>query len=173
MRGKLLSAGFVAALAGCQGGSSQERMTLEAEPASIAALNGFESRIDRNATVFTHPSKSKASSSIVIRTVPLSERSDRTPDAIAQATHESLQAMPNAVVSKPSNLDDSELEGVSFDVTFEPQSKRGKPYQRRHVVLFGDEHAFHVVHTAPKGRMDDLAKEFERVVSTLEEELPS
>jgi len=155
--------------AACQS-DTVDRMQLEGEPVSFAELKGYTSTTERNATVFTSTRSNKDASSIVIRTVRMDERSDRTPEEIVRATQASLEAMPKASVSAPTSVDDAYLEAMQFDVSFEPRTKPGKTYERRHVVLFGDDYAFHVLHTAPKGRMDDLAKDFRRVVETLREE---
>jgi len=160
---------FALSVSACQG-TSPPRSQLEGEPVSFVSLDGYTISKDRDATILTPKDDARKGSTIVIRSVRLDGRNDRSPEEILVATRASLEAMPEARVSSAARVEDSNLEAMQFDLSFEPRSKDGETYERQHVVLFGDAYAFHVLHTAPKGHLGDLAKDFHRVVETLEEE---
>jgi hypothetical protein len=63
------------------------------------------------------------------------------------------------------------MRAVAFDLTFTPRKGGGERYQRRHVVIFGNEFAYHVIHTAPEGKLADTAEAFDAVVRSLREEV--
>lgn len=168
MKGPLLIAA-VWALSACQSNPTQT-MTLASESVTFAKLKGYEVRQERGASILVSTAAAKKNSSIVVRRVRYDERHDRTPEAIMTATKSSLTDLPNARVSAPMTIEDAVLDGVQFELSFIPRSKRGRTYERRHAVLFGEDSAYHVLQTAPKGRLSDISKDFSRVVETLREE---
>lgn len=168
MKGSLLIAA-VWALSACQSDSTPT-MTLASESVSFAKLKGYEVREERGASVLVNNATTKKGSSIVVRRVSYDKRHDRTPESIMAATKASLAALPNSNVSAPITIEDAVLDGIQFELSFTPRSKRGRTYERRHAVLFGEANAYHVLQTAPKGRLSDISKDFTRVVETLREE---
>ena len=157
-------------LAGACQSESVVRMELSEEAVSFAELPGYEMSRDKGAVVFVSKDRDKKDSSIVVRRVAFERRHDRTPESVSEATGKSLRALPGAKVSDPVEVDESYVPGIQFDLSYEPKSKRGRTYERRHVVLFGEEHFYHVLHTAPKGHLSDISRDFSRVVETLQEE---
>ena len=151
-------------------GPSAPRTILEEESVSFTELADYKIEHQRGAAVLTTDDAKKRRSSIVIRSVRYDERHDRTPEAVLEATGEALAAMPNAEVSDAVAIDHPSHTAMRFDVTFRPHKKR-RGYQRTHVVVFAEDHVYHVLHTAPKGHLGDAAKDFERVVDSLEEEI--
>ncbi len=145
-------------------------MDLPEESVSIAKLADYEIRQERGATILVSDVAAKKGSSIVVRRVSYDKRHDRSPESIWAATQSSLASLPNAKVSAPIEIDDSVLDGIQFDVSFTPKSKHGRTYERRHVVLFGENNVYHVLQTAPKGHLSDISKDFSRAVETLREE---
>lgn len=156
------------ALLACQG-QPAPRMVLEEESVSFVELAGYNIEHDRGAAILTTENTDKKRSSIVIRSVRYDGRHDRTAEAALEATGESLAAMPGAKVTGPVPVDHPRYTAMRFDVTFKPHKKR-RSYQRSHVVVFAEDHIYHVLHTAPEGHLGDAAKDFERVIDTLEEE---
>ncbi len=165
----LVAASATLGLLACSGPSAP-RTILEEESVSFTELSDYDIEHEIGAAVLTSDNAKKKRSSIIIRSVRYDERHDRTPEAMLEATGLALAAMPNAEVSDATPVDHSEYTAMRFDVTFRPHKKRNS-YQRTHVVLFAEDHVYHVLHTAPKGHLADAAKDFNRVVASLEEEI--
>ena len=149
---------------------STPRMDLPEESVSIVKLKGYEVRHERGASLLVSKAADKRHSSILVRRLSFDRRHDRSPDSIAEATQASLTALPQARVKGPVSIEQSSLDGVRFDLSFEPKAKRGRTYERRHVVLFGTENAYHVLQTAPQGHLFDISDDFAKVVKSLREE---
>ena len=165
---RLLVTSLVGGLAACQG-EAGPRTTIAQESVSFSKVSGYEISHERGAALLT-PKDATKSGTIVIRSVRFDERHDRTPEDVLTATEFALQGLPSASVSAAKDVEDSELPAKEFTVTFNPPGKHGKVYERTHIVLFGEEYAYHVLHTAPKGHLGDIAKDFDQIVNSLEEE---
>jgi hypothetical protein len=81
-----------------------------------------------------------------------------------------LAGLPGADVKGPFEMEDLAYRAVGYDIVFTPRSKRGKNYQRRHVVAFLPSRVAHVFLTAPEGRISEYQEEFDRVLRTIREE---
>jgi len=154
-----------------------ERYTSGKEQFSVAAPAGWYAAIELGAVTFTdRPGGKPGRNTIFVQPTAVEGEwvQKRTPDVLFPATGRALAALPGARVSpaQPA-VRPGFATGVSFDVTFAPPGKRGRRYDRQHVVLVGGsgKRAFHVVHTAPAGELARTAPAFEAVLSSLKEEV--
>jgi len=174
MRGWILFAPLALSMAACQGGGDNSRSgkihVADQDHVSFAELDGWSLRHDRGTWVQVGQGERELST-ISIRSVDRNGWSeDRSPELVLPATETSLRALPSAQVHGPKDLDHPVYPASVFAVTFEPRSKKGKRYQRRHVVVFGDQRIFHVLLTAPDGAIENSQKPFDTVVNSVREE---
>jgi hypothetical protein len=135
---------------------------------SVGQPEGWTTSNDRGSTRFS-PANGKQT--IVVRSAlrpnEIIEGKPTSNDDVIAATRKVL-AQLSPRVGGPNPIDDAELTGVEFELTFKPPSV-GTLYQRKHVVLFGQQRIFHVIWTAPQGEGFEEAA-MRLVVSTLKEE---
>ena len=158
----------LALVASCQEGRGPR--TTDAEHSiSFAEIDAYERSNERGAIVLSSTDASN-SSTIVIRTVPYGARNDRGFENMIASTEASISQLPGVSMSDPVDGGHPLYSGQRYELTFRPKSKRGKEYERTHVLLFAEEHAIHVLHTAPKGEGDRARNTFETLMKSIEEE---
>jgi hypothetical protein len=149
---------------------NKNRHTAEEDQVSFAIPDGFRLRRDRDTWVLVGQ-QARSRSTIGVRSVPRDGWSeDRSPDSVLPATELVLRDLPGAEVTGPVKLSHPAYPAFAFDVVFEPRSRRGERYRRRHVVLFGESRVFHVLATSPDKQSQALKAAFERVLETVREE---
>ena len=159
-------------LVGCQA-EGGERFVSEEDHFSIREMDGWTVKRDRGAAVFAGAAElGLGHNTIAIRSAPLQGDwvEDRTVQGVTLATAKVLEALPKAQVEPSTPVVISGFRGARFDLSFEPRSKKGQRYARRHVVLVGKRRLYHIVHTAPEGDLQYTAEVFDAVVSSLNEE---
>lgn len=163
----------VALLCSCQQAEPElASQTFADDGVSFAPPDGWRLRRDRDTLVMVEQATGAAGrSTIAVRSVPI-ERGGvvRTADNVLPSTETVLRALPGAQLSDPTKVEHPAYDGVAYDVTFVPQSRRGQTYQRRHVVLFAWSRVFHVLHTGPSGQLDRSRAAFEKVLASIREE---
>ena len=152
-------------LFGCQA-DSFDRFNSEEDAVSVMALDGWSQSRQRGSLLFTTPDVLDRTT-IAVRSAER-QRDTRFGDLVS-ATATVLDGLDEAKVVGPRPIDHGHLKATSFEVTFIPP-KRSERYQRRHVVLLGQERIFHVLHTAPEGELGATQEVFSQVVSSLREE---
>lgn len=135
-----------------------DHWSTEREPGGVVFVGDTDRALDRN--------------TIAVRVVARTGDwvAERTPDLVLPATAKALGALPGAAVGSATPLTVDGLVGASFELTFSPVSAGGERFQRRHVVLVGKGHVFHITHTAPEGELAKSASEFDVAVKSLREE---
>lgn len=142
---------------------------------SVVPPSGWQVKRQKDTLVFVAASPEDEDATppvIAIRTVPISDGAERrTAETVLPSLKTVLMALPGAEVTGPTDLAHPAYRAHAFDVVFTPRSKRGKKYQRRHVVLEADQHLYHAFLTAPAGELERSLPEFERVLASLREEV--
>ncbi len=159
--------GLALFLVACQG-EDFDRLSLKDQGLSIRSLPNWELSRDRGSVILRGPDRA----TIVIRAVARQDpRSDeRTDNAVVVATEKVLRSYPKATLEGPTKVEDSNLDGVSYSLTFRPSGK-DRTYERRHVVLFGQGRVYHLWHTAPRGKLKETEKEFAQIVASSQGEV--
>ena len=156
-------------LSACQSGMA-DRIDLPEDGVSIEVLKGYDTSREKGSTVLRSRDKDKGGSTLIVRRVDYDERNDRSKDELVEATKLALEGYPEAVVKGPLPEMRGIHDAVRFELSFAKKPKSRKRYERHHAVVFGSEAAYHVIHTAPNGQLSAAAKDFEKVLDSLEEE---
>jgi hypothetical protein len=138
---------------------------------SVYSPPGWEVQRELGSLVLVaDPGGEAARNTISIRTAPVegawTER--RTRELVLPATEKVLAALPSAKVSPPVELEVGGRAAVAYDVSWVPQGKKTR-YERRHVVVFANDHVYHVMHTGPAAQFAKGKKVFDAVLASLEE----
>ena len=142
----------------------------EADQLSFEVPDNFRVTQDRDAWVLVGE-KERAGVTIVLRSVPRDGwGEDRSPETLSPAVETVLRALPGSTVRGPVEIDSAAYPGFAFDLTFQPPSKRGERFRRRHAVLFSAGRVFHVLETWPANRQESGKPDFERVLGSVREE---
>jgi len=169
MNGRILIAMVLAACSGSDRDESSQIYSNKADGYSVGQPDGWNTSDDRGSTRF---SRSTGKQTIVVRSArrptEITEGKPTTNEDVIVATSLVLQRMSRTKLVDPVRVENAELTGVRFTLTYQPPDVR-TPYQRTHVVLFGEKRLYHVIQTAPQGEpVDDGA--LKEMVSTLTEE---
>ena len=126
---------------------------------------------ERGSTIFTAPHGKKHT--IIVRAAPkpvhfVDGRETSTEDVVG-ATERVLKTLPAATIKRRWEIAGSGFPARAFALTFSPPGV-GKPYQRVHVVVVGNERLFHLIYTAPAGETVSDAT-LEQMVRGLKEEV--
>jgi hypothetical protein len=164
----VLLAAFVA---GCQSDDRRGNIHVdENDHVSFAVPDGFHLTRERGTWVLVGENE-RAGATIAIRSVPRAGWSeDRSPDMLRPLMESALRAYPGASVRGPTALDDAPYPGFAFDITYQPRSKRGERYRRRHATLVGPNRVIHVFETWSTSQREHARKDFQRVVLSVREE---
>jgi hypothetical protein len=159
------------ALAAC--GSSRDddrrRYVSPTEHFSIHEPSGWSAGRDHGTDTFRSPDQRTV---IAVRSVANDpDRVEpRRADLVLGATEKVLAALPGAEVRGPVVLDELRYRAWAFDVRFTPPDKQKRVW-RRHVVVWGSEHLFHVMVTTTDPELaEPAAKAFAEVLASLREE---
>ena len=157
-------------LVGCKNAPPPARHVAREDQVSFTIPDGF--RLDhQKGTWVLIGQAGHARTTIAIRSVPVSGWSEpRTPDTVLPATLATLRALPGAKVKGPEPRKDIRYRSYEYDVVFEPRSRHGEEYERRHVVVFGSNRVFHVLLTAPRRDLVHSRSAFNQVLDSIEEE---
>jgi hypothetical protein len=157
---------LLAALAACSTDAS-ERIVVGDQGFSVGALDGWTLARRGEDAVLT--AESGGSQTIAVRTGRRKPGLDRNdPSSIIAATERVLAAMPRVKLGPGLAVRAGALEGRRYDLRFVPPG-RDREYQRTHVVLVGERHFWHLVHTAPADAAMD-ARAFDSIVASFAEE---
>jgi hypothetical protein len=150
---------------------SGPRYTAATDFFSTRELPNWQVKRDHGSVVFVAPDASGVT--ISVRAVPLTGdwTTPRTAALVYPATEQVLRGLPHARVSGGDAVQTNAMEGRAYDVSFEPPERAGQRYDRKHVVLLGTKHLFHVLLTGKAGTLGDAMKIFDEVVATLREEV--
>ncbi len=157
-------------------GQSDDRPRYESpeDHCTLVAPVGWTPKREYSSLVFVGPQGDRALTTITIRAIPIEGEwtQPRTPDLVVAATEKVLRGLPAAKLAGREEISAGDFSGVAFDLSFVPDGKRGR-YDRRHVVFTvgGRGYIYHIIHTAPAGRLKDSAKVFADVLATLREEV--
>jgi len=156
-------------------GTPEDRFVSRQDALSLVAPPGWASTRDKGTLVFTAPTESVAPEhTIAVRAVAKDDKhaTNRTADSVVAATAQVLAALPHVQVGAPAFRRQGRFAATEFTLTFVPPSHPGAPpVDRVHLVLIGDKHIYHVMHTSPQGRLSEAADVFAAVVASLKEEV--
>jgi hypothetical protein len=150
-----------------------EQKTFAEDSLAVAPPEGWEVKHQKDTLVFVGgKAGDSARPTIAIRSVPVEEGPEmRTAETVLPALETVLRALPEATVSGPTDVEHPAYRALAYQVVFTPRSRGGTSYQRRHVVLFANEHIYHAFVTAPDGELEDTLDEFKQVLASLGEEV--
>jgi hypothetical protein len=157
-------------VAACSGSDPSQIYTNKADGYSVGQPAGWSTSEDRGSVRFS-PRSGKQTIVVrsALRPAEIIEGKPATNDDVIDATTKVLQRMSRRhKLADPTRIENAELPGVRFTLTYRPPSTR-TPYQRTHVLLFGQRRLFHLIQTSPQGeKLDEHA--MKEMVSTLTEE---
>lgn len=126
------------------------RFHAELEGFTCDAPDGWRAVRDRGAVVFT--SLADVRRTIVIRSVAVSP--DRAVATIVADTQVVLSGMPAVQLERSDEWGGGAMRATEYRLTFSPPTSSER-FRRRHVVVEGKRHVFHVIETAPATRETD------------------
>lgn len=161
-----------ASLASCQADTRDAAVNAFAEDElSLAPPAGWEVKRQKDTLVFVAPATDGARATIAVRSVPIAGWSEpRTADSVLPSVEHVLRALPEAKVTGPTWINHPAYRAAAYDVVFTPNSRGGRRYERRHVVLFAGDHVYHAFLTGPAGHVGESRAAFERLLDSLREE---
>ena len=169
MRALVIAAALL--VAACQDSDNSRTGPLHravSDGVSFAKLDGWTLERTRDAWVQTDQASRHT---IIVRSISRDGWSeDRNPESVLPATETWLRSLPKAEVKGPTTFEHPAYRADAFELSFVPSGKRGQLYQRRHVVVFADDHILHVLHTGPEGELASSQKQFDKVVKSVREE---
>jgi hypothetical protein len=162
---------LLASLFGCQSASIQENVDVgDDDHVSFSVPEGFQLTREKGTWVLVAKDK-RAQATISIRAVPRDGWSDDRSPGMLQAHMESaMRAYPGSSLRGPTELDDTPYPGFAFDITYQPRSKKGQRYRRRHATLVGPTRVIHVFETWPATEQETARKAFQSVLYSVREE---
>lgn len=162
---------LLALLVACQSGDRGRNIHVDHnDGVSFSIPDGFRLTRERGTWVLVGEDE-LTGSTISIRSVRRDGWSeDRSPEMLRPLMDSALRAYPGASVKGPAELDDSQYPGFAFDITYQPPSKEGARYRRRHVTLVGSTRVIHVLETWAATQPERAKKDFHRVVQSVREE---
>jgi hypothetical protein len=157
-------------LCGCAStADDRPRSVFEADGFSVATPTGWTSSRELGTVVFRRTDGARGS--LAVRSAPLDGEwvEARTLENVIPATQRALEALPEAKVKATGEVEFAGMRGASFDVSFRPARGKGI-VDRRHIVLVGSTHVFHVFASAQRGDLKDLEPVLQGIVSSIREE---
>lgn len=143
---------FITALAACTNSTlseSAERTEFADEGFSCVVPDGWTVSRDDGATILTRADQPRRT--IAIRSVALSP--SYTEQRLVRDTEQVLRALPTASL-RPPRAAEATMPAREYRLTFQPPNQ-STPYARRHILVTGRRHAFHVIETSPAPALDD------------------
>ena len=160
---------LVLALSGCQ--TSSERLRIDNEPFSIQLMPTWTAALENGSVVLRQTDAPEDERFIVIRAVKKTDthESVQSLSGLRSSVSEALSGLPDVVVSSAQDVSHQTMSGVRFDLSFRPPNRDSR-YDRKQIALLGENHIFHIMHTAPSGATAKTDKLFDELVASLEEE---
>jgi hypothetical protein len=154
-------------LAAC-GTDDAPRTSFDRDGFSIATLPGWSSARENGTLVLRRADGARGS--LAVRSAPLDGEwvEPRSLENVVPATQRALEGLPGSRVKPTGEVAFGGMTGASFDVSFRVHGKGS--VDRRHIVLVGGAHVFHVFATAQRGRLGELEPALQSVLSSIREE---
>ena len=171
MRAALIVPHIAFLLVGCQSDHRSGTIHVDdTDQVSFAVPEGFELQREKGTWVLV-AKDARARSTISIRSVPRDGWSDdRSAEMLRPHMESALRAYPGASLRGPTELEDAPYPGFAFDITYQPPSKKGQRYRRRHATLVGPTRVIHVFETWPATEQEHARKAFVQVLGSVREE---
>ena len=153
--------------------ATHEAQVFPEDAVSLVPPDGWRVKHEKGTLVFVGGSSDEDTQAVIaIRAVSVAAWNEpRTAENVLPSVKTVLEALPGARVEGPRELEHPAYRALAFDVVFTPRSKRGKRYQRRHVVVEANQHIYHALLTAPADQIEQSLPTFDRVLASLREEV--
>lgn len=161
---------LLAALVGCEASRQENIHVDDADHVSFSVPDGYQLTREKGTWVLVGKDK-RDRATISIRAIPRDGWSDdRSPEMLRVNMESAIRAYPGASLRRPTELEDTPYPGLAFDITYQPRSKKGQRYRRRHATLVGPTRVIHVFETWPATEQEHAQRAFDHVLNSVREE---